>query len=113
MEYYVNQGEGAEQGMREREPGKGRFDLLSPLALRKLAELLEKGAVKYEFEFEPVVTDAATDPVTAIYGKAPPLQIGNKLVSAFALPAPEHTPEPSPAVAASWTISASIPAQVS
>ena len=33
--------------VRDREPGKGRFDLLSPFFLQALAEHAEKGAVKY------------------------------------------------------------------
>lgn len=32
---------------REIAPGKGRFDLVSPFAIRELAKLLEKGAAKY------------------------------------------------------------------
>lgn len=32
---------------REMAPGKGRFDLVSPIAMRELAKLLEKGAIKY------------------------------------------------------------------
>lgn len=34
-------------GQREMAPGKGRFDLLSPLALFELAKHMEAGAVKY------------------------------------------------------------------
>jgi hypothetical protein len=33
---------------RDAATGKGRYDLISPLALRRLAVLLEKGAVKYD-----------------------------------------------------------------
>ena len=33
--------------VRESAPGKGRFDLVSPIAMTKLAQLLEKGAAKY------------------------------------------------------------------
>jgi hypothetical protein len=32
---------------RDRPQGKGRYDLISPVALRELALLLEKGAIKY------------------------------------------------------------------
>lgn len=32
---------------REMAPGKGRYDLISPIALHELAKLLEKGALKY------------------------------------------------------------------
>ncbi len=41
----VDYGNGA---TRESAPGKGRFDLISPIAMTKLAVLLEKGAAKYE-----------------------------------------------------------------
>ena len=34
--------------MRERAPGKGRFDLISPFMLQRLAIIMEKGAAKYE-----------------------------------------------------------------
>lgn len=34
--------------VRESAPGKGRYDLISPIAMDKLAKLLEKGALKYE-----------------------------------------------------------------
>lgn len=33
---------------RDTRAGKGRYDLISPLALRRLAVVLEKGAAKYE-----------------------------------------------------------------
>lgn len=32
---------------REMAPGKGRYDLISPIAMAELAKLLEKGALKY------------------------------------------------------------------
>ncbi len=41
----VEYGRGAR---RESAPGKGRFDLISPIAMTKLAKLLEQGALKYE-----------------------------------------------------------------
>lgn len=34
--------------VRDVRTGKGRFDLISPIALRRLAVVYEKGAVKYE-----------------------------------------------------------------
>ena len=34
--------------MRERNTGKGRFDLISPFALMRLALIYEKGAMKYD-----------------------------------------------------------------
>lgn len=40
----VDYGNGAR---RESAPGKGRYDLISPIAEDKLAKLLEKGALKY------------------------------------------------------------------
>jgi hypothetical protein len=40
----VDYGTGAH---REAAPGKGRYDLISPIAEDKLAKLLEKGAIKY------------------------------------------------------------------
>lgn len=33
--------------MRENAPGKGRFDLISPIFLKRLAIVMEKGAMKY------------------------------------------------------------------
>ena len=33
---------------RDIQQGKGRFDLLSPVALRRLAIIMERGAIKYE-----------------------------------------------------------------
>jgi len=33
--------------MRENAPGKGRFDLISPIFLKRLAVVMEKGAAKY------------------------------------------------------------------
>ena len=33
--------------VRERAPGKGRYDLISPLALKRLAVILERGCEKY------------------------------------------------------------------
>lgn len=33
--------------LRDTRQGKGRFDLMSPIGLRRLAELYERGAVKY------------------------------------------------------------------
>ena len=33
--------------MRDRQPGKGRFDLISPFALMRLAQVYEKGAAKF------------------------------------------------------------------
>ena len=33
---------------RDTNEGKGRYDLISPLALRRLAQILERGAVKYD-----------------------------------------------------------------
>lgn len=33
--------------MKERAPGKGRYDLISPVMMRRLAIVLEKGALKY------------------------------------------------------------------
>ncbi len=38
----------ASGGMREMAPGKGRFDLLSPLADEALAQHMERGAIKYD-----------------------------------------------------------------
>lgn len=32
---------------RDRQVGKGRYDLISPIALKRLADILEKGAIKY------------------------------------------------------------------
>ena len=32
---------------RDREVGKGRYDLISPLMLKRLADVLEKGSIKY------------------------------------------------------------------
>lgn len=37
---------------REMAPGKGRYDLISPIAMRELAKLLEKGALKYTIRDE-------------------------------------------------------------
>lgn len=34
--------------VRDQRAGKGRFDLISPIALRRLAVIYEKGAIKYE-----------------------------------------------------------------
>lgn len=34
--------------VRDQRTGKGRFDLISPIALRRLAVIYEKGAIKYE-----------------------------------------------------------------
>jgi hypothetical protein len=34
--------------VRDQRSGKGRFDLISPIALRRLAVIYEKGATKYE-----------------------------------------------------------------
>jgi hypothetical protein len=43
------QRESFDSGMvRDQRTGKGRYDLISPLALRRLAQLYERGAVKYE-----------------------------------------------------------------
>ena len=33
--------------VRDRAVGKGRYDLLSPLAIKRLADLYERGAIKY------------------------------------------------------------------
>lgn len=33
---------------RDRQFGKGRYDLLSPLAIKRLSELYERGAIKYD-----------------------------------------------------------------
>jgi hypothetical protein len=51
----VEYGRGA---IRESLPGKGRYDLISPIAEDALAKLLEKGAIKY------TVTDPETGVVT-------------------------------------------------
>ena len=32
---------------RDRQVGKGRYDLISPVALKRIADILEKGAIKY------------------------------------------------------------------
>lgn len=32
---------------RERKPGKGRYDLISPIMMHRLAVLMEQGAIKY------------------------------------------------------------------
>src|SRR4030042_1914883 len=43
------QRESFDSGMvRDTREGKGRFDLISPIALRRLAVIYEKGAIKYE-----------------------------------------------------------------
>lgn len=34
--------------IRDRETGKGRYDLITPLALQRLADVYEKGAQKYD-----------------------------------------------------------------